>query len=57
MKHHDYGWADAAADLEDGVKLSIVALRLGEPVDFVREVAEQQGWPVIYDDGPITRLH
>ena len=53
----DYGWREAQCDLEEGVRLSVVALRLGEPEDFVREVAEQQGWPVVYDDGPLTRLH
>jgi hypothetical protein len=45
-----YGWAEARADLEEGVNPITVADRMGEPVDFIREVAEQQGWPITFKE-------
>jgi hypothetical protein len=44
----DYGWAEARADLEQGVHPAVVAARLGEPEDYVREVAKDQGWPIAH---------
>lgn len=48
----EYGWNEAACDLAQGVSPDVVAVRLGEPVDYVLEVAEAQGWPVIWDNQP-----
>lgn len=43
-----YGWLEVRRDLEEGVAPKIVASRLGEPVAYVLEVAEQQGWSVVW---------
>ena len=51
----NYGWADAEEELADGIHPEVVAARLGEPVSYVIEVAEQQGWPVSYE--PIRPEH
>lgn len=42
----DYGWSQAQADLADGVHPGVVASRLGDTEANVREIADQQGWPV-----------
>lgn len=42
----DYGWARAQIDLEQGIHPGVVAARLGETEENVREVADQQGWPI-----------
>lgn len=42
----DYGWAEAERDLARGIHPEVVAARLGEPIDYVLEVADQQGWPI-----------
>lgn len=42
----DYAWPEAQRDLEMGLDPSVVALRLGEPIDYVLEVARHQGWAV-----------
>jgi len=42
----EYGWAEAREDLEDGVNPITVAERMGEPVSYIIEVAEMQGWPI-----------
>ncbi len=57
MKHgrppamREYGWSEVREELEDGIHPDVVAARLGEPVAYIREVAEQQGWAVVWD-GP-----
>lgn len=43
-----YGWDEARSELEQGIHPGVVAARLGEPEDYVREVAEERGWPVSY---------
>lgn len=45
---HDYGWEDARSELETGIHPEVVAARLGEPIDYLLEVADQQGWQVTY---------
>jgi len=47
-----YGWADAERELADGVHVEIVAARIGEPIDFVLEVADERGWPITWDGTP-----
>ncbi len=42
----DYGWARAQADLANGIHPGVVAARLGDIEENVREIADQQGWPV-----------
>jgi len=42
----DYGWLDVQSDLAAGVHPAVVAARLGEHEDYIREVADRQGWPV-----------
>lgn len=49
----DYGWPEAQVDLECGIHLAVVAARLGEPEDYVREVAADQGWPIAWEDHPV----
>lgn len=44
----DYGWADAQAELANGIHPAVVAARLGETEDYVREVAGERGWPITY---------
>jgi hypothetical protein len=46
----DYGWYECRIDLEEGVNPVTVAERMGEPVDFIREVAEAQGWPITFKE-------
>lgn len=45
-----YGWFEARVDLEEGISPVTVAERMGEPVDFIRKVAEQQGWPITFKE-------
>lgn len=47
----DYGWESARADLEAGYHPEVVAARLGEPIDFVLETADAQGWSITWS-GP-----
>lgn len=44
----DYGWANVQADLAEGIHPGVVAARLGEPEDYVLEVAVERGWPVTW---------
>jgi hypothetical protein len=41
-----YGWNECRIDLENGVNPDTVAEWLGEPVEYLLEVAEMQGWPI-----------
>lgn len=43
-----YGWAEAEADLSQGVHPGVVAARLGEPEQFVRDTAEERGWAITF---------
>lgn len=47
----DYGWPEAEGDLATGVHPAVVAARMDESEDYVREIADQQGWPIAWDDG------
>jgi hypothetical protein len=47
-----YGWGDAERDLAAGVHAEIVSARLGEPIAFVLEVANERGWPITWDGTP-----
>lgn len=42
----DYEWPNAQRDLAGGVHPEVVAERLGEPIGYVLEVADAQGWPI-----------
>lgn len=44
----EYGWQEAQDELADGVHPEVVAARLGEPMTYLLEVIEQQGWPVTW---------
>lgn len=52
MVTRTYGWSEAERDLADGVHVEIVSARLGEPIDFILEVADSQGWPITWDGTP-----
>lgn len=43
---NDYSWPQAEADLADGVHPEVVAARLGEPIDHLLKVADEQRWPI-----------
>ena len=47
----EYGWQEAQDDLADGVHPEVVAARLGEPIAYLLETADQQGWPIMWQ-GP-----
>jgi hypothetical protein len=44
----DYGWEAAGRDLAEGIHPEVVAARLGEPIDYVLKVADDQGWPITW---------
>lgn len=48
FSHRDYGWTDAEVDLAMGVNPAVVAARMGEPEEYVLEVADRQGWPITW---------
>jgi hypothetical protein len=52
----DYGWSEAQAELEGGVHPGVVAMRLNETEDNVREVAGRQGWAISWDGEPTRAL-
>lgn len=41
-----YGMAEAQSELEEGIHPGVVAARLGDTEENVREIAAQQGWPI-----------
>ena len=47
-----YGWGDAERDLADGVHAEVVSARLGEPIAYLLEVADERGWPITWDGTP-----
>lgn len=42
----EYGWAEVQQELEEGVHPEVVAARIGEPIAYLLEIADQQGWPI-----------
>lgn len=46
----DYGWLEARRDLEEGVHPAVVAARLGEPEEYIRDTADAQGWPIAWEN-------
>ncbi len=44
-----YGWDDAQNDLAHGVHPEVVAARIGEPIDYLLETADTQGWPITWN--------
>lgn len=48
----EYGWQEAEVDLSQGVHPEVVAARIGEPIDLVLRVADEQGWPITWDGTP-----
>jgi len=53
-RKRDYGWTEAEEELHEGVHPEVVAARMGEPVSYVLEVADQQGWAVTWK-GPTAK--
>jgi hypothetical protein len=47
-----YGWSDAERDLAAGVHAELVSARLGEPIAYLLEVADAQGWCITWDGTP-----
>lgn len=45
----EYGWAQAEVELSQGVHPEVVAARLGEPIAYVLETADAQGWPITWN--------
>lgn len=45
----EYGWPQVQTDLAEGVHPAVVALRLGESLDYVLEVATDRQWPIQWD--------
>lgn len=48
----EYGWLEAEVELAQGVHPEVVAARLGEPIAFILETADAQGWPITWDGTP-----
>lgn len=44
----EYGWSQAQEELEEGIHPEVVACRLGEPISYLLEVANQRGWPIVW---------
>jgi hypothetical protein len=47
-----YGWREAEIELAQGVHPEVVSARIGEPIAFVLEVADERGWPITWDGTP-----
>jgi hypothetical protein len=41
-----YEWSHAEQALAAGIHPEVVAARLGEPIDYLLKVADEQGWPI-----------
>lgn len=52
----DYAWPEAEVDLAMGVHPAVVAARLGEPEGYIRDVADQQGWPIAWENEPVPAV-
>ena len=48
----EYGWGEAEAELAQGLHPEVVAARIGEPIAYVLEVADERGWPITWDGTP-----
>jgi hypothetical protein len=48
----EYGWREAEVELAQGVHPEVVAARIGEPIAFILETADAQGWPITWDGTP-----
>jgi len=44
----DYGWGEAERELADGIHPEVVAARLGEPITYLIEVADERGWSITW---------
>lgn len=44
----DYGWDEARVELATGTHPEVVAARLGEPIDYLLEVAGERAWPITW---------
>lgn len=44
----EYGWAEAERELSEGLHPEVVAARLGENIEYLLEVADERGWPIIW---------
>ncbi len=44
-----YGWDEAQSDLAAGLHPEVVAARIGEPISYLLEVADERGWPVTWN--------
>lgn len=49
VRSMQYGWSEAEAALADGIHPEVVAARLGEPISYLLEVADERRWPVTWD--------
>lgn len=45
----DYGWAEAERELAEGAHPEVVAARLGENIEYLREVADERGWSITWE--------
>ncbi len=52
MNSQTYGWSEAERDLAAGVHVEVVSARLGEPIAYLLEVADERGWPITWDGTP-----
>lgn len=52
----DYGWDDARAELGQGIHPEVVAARLGEPVSYLLEKADEQRWPITYQGVTVDQI-
>lgn len=46
---NDYGWPEVERDLADGVHPEVVAARIGEPIAYLLEVADDNAWPIRWE--------
>lgn len=44
----DYGWPEVEADLAAGIHPEVVAARLGEPIAYLLQIADEHGWPICW---------
>ena len=49
----DYEWPQAEAELAMGVHPEVVAARLGEPIDYLLQIADEQRWPIRWQPHPL----
>jgi hypothetical protein len=49
----DYGLPQAKVELDDGRHPEVVAARLGESIDYLLKVADEQRWPIRWQPHPL----